>query len=351
MIKITVTNDMMLRLLAIEEKRSHIKGVKMPRGMSNRLRKSSRKKSSYASNKIEGNPLSEEQSDSLLSSEKRHFLKPEQEIRNYYLTLEYLEEKLKEKAPVSVELILDVQERIVFGASKDKIGLRGAMPPGVLFAVYDDVTKQPEYIPPEYTDVKPLLEELVDYVNTSSDHPVIKAAVMHYQMVTIHPFEDGNGRTARILSNYLLDLEGYDFGQIGSLDEFFAFDTDEYYNSLQMGLPPLYYQGRDNPPHPEIWAGYFLRMMELYAKKALDIALTSVREYEKASMSHLTAKEKKFLEYLRRHKVEEFRPIDIAIKMKVTNRTIINWCAALSQHGFLKPNLVSKRVVSYTLIA
>lgn len=59
------------------------------------------------------------------------------------------------------------------------------MPPGVLFAVYDSETGAPEYIPH-------LLDELVEYVNTTDDHPLIIAAVVHYQLVTIHPFEDGN---------------------------------------------------------------------------------------------------------------------------------------------------------------
>ena len=46
-------------------------------------------------------------------------------------------------------------------------------------------------IPPEYIDIPDLLDELVEYVNTTDDHPLIIAAVVHYQFVTIHPFEDG----------------------------------------------------------------------------------------------------------------------------------------------------------------
>ena len=68
------------------------------------------------------------------------------------------------------------------------------MPPGILFAVYDSETDAPEYI-----DIPELLDELVEYVNTTDDHPLIIAAVVHYQLVTIHPFEDGNGRTARLM--------------------------------------------------------------------------------------------------------------------------------------------------------
>ena len=79
-------------------------------------------------------------------------------------------------------------------------GIRKPMPPGVLFAVYDEKTGIPEYIPPQASDIEPLLKELVDYVQTSAEHPILKAAVVHYQLVTIHPFEDGNGRTARLMS-------------------------------------------------------------------------------------------------------------------------------------------------------
>ena len=47
------------------------------------------------------------------------------------------------------------------------------MPPGVLFAVYDSKTGNPDYIPPEYCDIPGLLDELVEYVNTTDDHPLI----------------------------------------------------------------------------------------------------------------------------------------------------------------------------------
>ena len=114
--------------------------------------------------------------------------------------MNYLEEKAKKKEAFSQKLILDVQKYVEKGASKEKIGLRGETPPGVLFAVYDSQSGRPDYIPPEYSDVPVLLDELVEYVNTTDDHPLIKAAVVHYQLVTIHPFEDGNGRFTRTLT-------------------------------------------------------------------------------------------------------------------------------------------------------
>lgn len=350
MIKVTLTNDILNKITAIDENRFSLKTIELPQVTKNRLRKNSKKKSSYASNKIEGNPLTEVQANEAIERDShKHFLKPEQEVRNYFLALNLLEEKLKAKEPFSKKLLLEVQAMVEKGASKEKIGLRGEMPPGMLFAVYDSETGAPEYIPPEYTDIPALLDELVKYVNTTDDHPLIVAAVVHYQLVTIHPFEDGNGRTARLMSGYILDLNGYGFNGIGSLEEYFAYDPDEYYASLQMGLPALYYSGRENPPHPEIWINYFLRMMELYSSKVYELSKASTSDELMVSLSYLNAKEKELLLHLLTNRMFEFTPIEVSKQLGVTNKTIINRCAKLTTNGFLIPNIVKERVRSYSL--
>lgn len=350
MIKVFLNNKLLNSIIEIEKNKTILENTKVPIELSNKFRKNTRKRSSYASNAIEGNPLSYQQAENAIESKNRHFLKPEQEIRNYYLALEYLSKELERKMPFSIELLLKVQKQIVFGESKDKIGLRGPMPPGVLFAVYDSNTGNPEYIPPEYNDIPKLLEELVNYINNSDDHPIIKAAILHYQLVTIHPFEDGNGRTARIMSNYILSYYGYGFKEIGSLEEYFSFDLDEYYSSLQMGLPVLYYDGRDNPPHPEIWINYFIKVFSLYASKVTEIATNSVNNNEKERINQLSNKAKTLLDYITKEKILEFSPIELAKAFDVSNRTIINWCIELCNNGYLKPNMVNKRIRTYSLI-
>lgn len=223
------------------------------------------------------------------------------------------------------------------------------MPPGVLFAVYDSKTGNPDYIPPEYSDVPELLDELIEYVNTTDDHPLIVAAVVHYQLVTIHPFEDGNGRTARLLSGYIMDLNGYGFNGISSLEEYFAYDVDEYYDSIQMGLPALYYSGRENPPHPEIWINYFLRMVKLYSRKVCDLQLSSEEEDIAGSLSFLKEREKELLVLLISTYRGEFTPIEVSKQLSVTNKTVINRLAGLVKNGFVIPILVNKRIRSYKL--
>ncbi len=214
------------------------------------------------------------------------------------------------------------------------------MPPGIFFAVYDSESGKPEYIPPDANEIKDLLEELITYVITTDDHPLLAAAVVHYQMVTIHPFEDGDGRTARLLSGFILDRCGYGFGGVGSLEEYFAYDLNEYYRSLQMDLPALYYSGRCDPPHPEIWFHYFLRMVELYAKKVYELS---------AGLSFLKPKEKELLTFLIRKKLYEFSPISVSLMTGITNRTVINRCAKLVQGGFLEPVVANERIMTYKL--
>ena len=259
----------------------------------NRLRKNSKKKSSYASNKIEGNPLSEKQVDEVIErDERKHYLKPEQEVRNYFLALNFLEEKVSKKEKFSQKLILDVQKLVEKGASKEKIGLRGPMPPGVLFAVYDPKTGNPDYISPEYCDIPGLLDEL---------------------------------------------------------EEYFAYDIDEYYESIQMGLPALYYSGRENPPHPEIWIHYFLRMVKLYSGKICDLQLASEEEDIAGSLSFLKGREKELLQFLIKNYRGEFTPIEVSRELSVTNKTIINRLAVLVKNGFAVPILVNERIRSYEL--
>ena len=86
---------------------------------------------------------------------------------------------------------------------------------------------------------------------------------------------------------YILDYYGYGFNGIGSLEEYYAYDQDEYYASLQMGLPALYYSGRENPPHSEIWVLYFLKMVELYSKKVYELSKASETDVLERSLPRM----------------------------------------------------------------
>ncbi len=114
--------------------------------------------------------------------------------------------------------------------------------------IRDSRTGRTVYMPPEAKDVPGLMRELVTWANAAcaESHlpmPVI-AALAHYQFATIHPYFDGNGRTARLLTTLLLHRGGYGLNGIFSLEEFYAANLDGYYAGLAVGQSHNYYFGR-----------------------------------------------------------------------------------------------------------
>ena len=116
-----------------------------------------------------------------------------------------------------------------------------------------------------------------------------------------------------------------------------------------MGLPANYYSGRNNPPHPEIWINYFLRMVLLYSNKVRDLSKASDEEELEGSLSYLKAREKELLLFLVKNYKGDFTPIDVSKELGVTNKTIINRLSSLVKNGFVAPNLSGERIRSYML--
>jgi Fic family protein len=118
--------------------------------------------------------------------------------------------------------------------------------------------------------------------------PVV-AGLAHYQFVTIHPYYDGNGRTARLLATFLLHRGGYGLNGFFSLEEHHASDLQAYYDSLVTHPHHNYYEGRaeaDLTP----WLVYFLETLATVFTAARDEALAAAkqgRHFEPEAIRHL----------------------------------------------------------------
>ena len=117
---------------------------------------------------------------------------------------------------------------------------------------------------------------------TSKDIPIpIKAGIIEYEFVTIHPFWDGNGRTSRLLANYILKAYGYDLKGFYVMEEFYDKNINDYYNSLEMGLHHIFYFGRKDAVITE-WLEYFISTMantfEAVGNRVKEIYLNSKEE-------------------------------------------------------------------------
>jgi Fic family protein len=78
------------------------------------------------------------------------------------------------------------------------------------------------------------MKDLIEFIHEEKEiHPVLKAGIVHYEFVRVHPFLDGNGRVGRALSMLVLFSDGYDIREFFSLEEHFDRNAEEYYKALQ----------------------------------------------------------------------------------------------------------------------
>ena len=100
--------------------------------------------------------------------------------------------------------------------------------------VANSKTGQIIYTPPPPLDVSPLMAELMAWLNAPTEiHPILASAIAQFQLVHIHPFVDGNGRTSRLLSTLSLYRAGYDFKRLFSISEYYDRNRQAFYAAFQ----------------------------------------------------------------------------------------------------------------------
>jgi Fic family protein len=132
--------------------------------------------------------------------------------------------------------------------------LHGAAPtltPGVYRRGQNSVGN---YTPPDQGDVSALMSALVEWIETTQEHPVIKAGLAHLQFVAIHPFWDGNGRTARGLETLVLQRSPYNFRKLLSMERRFFGIRQAYFDAIERTLGARF-DRYDASPWVEFYVG------------------------------------------------------------------------------------------------
>ncbi len=220
--KYTITDNLLANIKRINNLISGLNNKRFTQVVLLELERTAREVSTYASTSIEGNPLPLTEVKKILKSIPTHIRDSEKEVLNYNQALQDLNKKLETgKIKLSLDLILQVQKQVT----------EGLLPPyesGFLrqkpVVVNDPRTRQVKFLPPDVKDVELLLKSLIEFVNSARDQidPLILAGIFHKQMVLIHPFTDGNGRTTRLATKVLLAEMG--------LNTFNLFSFENYYN-------------------------------------------------------------------------------------------------------------------------
>ncbi len=245
-------------LIRIEAAKEAIQHLPITPGVLASLRETARLYTTHYSTMIEGNRLTQEQVAEVIEK-KGHFPgreRDEKEVLGYYAALAEVERLAATGGAVAEKNIQTLHGLVMAGGGKKAKPTPYRDGQNV---IRDGRSRDIVYMPPEAKDVPQLMKEMVAWIKSTEREGLpcaIRAGVAHYQYATIHPYYDGNGRTARLLTTLILHLGNYDLKGIYSLEEYYARDLGAYYKALTVGPSHNYYLGRAEADISR-WVEYF----------------------------------------------------------------------------------------------
>lgn len=315
------------------------------------LRESARLNTIHYSTYIEGNRLTLDQVQDLIQvgSTFPNRKRDEKEVLGYYAALE----KIKTFASLSNSLTQkDIQclHALVMGGGK--LNIKPTPYRDGQNVIYESSSKKIVYLPPEAKDLKQLMSDLIKWINQAEQDNVpcpLRAAIVHYQFATIHPYYDGNGRTARLLATIILHRGGYNLKGLYSLEEYYAKNLQAYYNALSVGPSHNYYFGRVQADITS-WLYYFCSGMVDSFEKVKNYALIEYHKgFEDKSkfLRELDAQQEAALALFKKRKVITSK--DVQIFFNLSARTARAMCLKWLRDGFLVLKDPAKKSRKYEL--
>ncbi len=189
----------------------------------------------HYSTAIEGNPLTLEEVRKLLSNQP--ILKPrnrEIEVRNYKHALDWIRHEWSgHNKPLDSQTIIELHHMIM--RDLDLPARLGKWRTDPVF-VFDTRTQEPVHEGDPAKDIAQRIAAMCQWNQQSSLHPAIRAAIIHLEFVRIHPFMDGNGRTARLLETLVLAQHAWDARGLIALEPYYKNHLFQYYEKIQTSL-------------------------------------------------------------------------------------------------------------------
>jgi Fic family protein len=249
--KFTITPKINKTLVEIERVRGFLDAVKLKDDWISDMQKKALILESHHSTHIEGTALSLEQAKSILEGKKVKGINrdDEKELLNYKKAIDFISKYLGKDDPVNEGIVRELHRVLVKGVRGENAN------PGnyrkIQNYVVNSRTHEVVYTPPAPLEVPHLMREFTEWINRAQDtSPIIVAGIAQFQFVHIHPFIDGNGRTARLLSTLILYKTGYDFKRLFTISEYYDKDRPAYYQAIQTV--------RKNNMDMTLWLEYFV---------------------------------------------------------------------------------------------
>ena len=232
--KFTITNRIAANLTRIERARGFLEAATLSEDWVREMGNRALVLEAHHTTHIEGTHLTLEQAERLWKGDIVPEADPDdaRELLNYRKAFDFVSAYLKSGDPITESLIREIHKRLVEGVRG------GSAAPGeyrkIQNYVVNSVTGETIYTPPPVHDVPIMMAKLVKYLNSETEmHPVLISGIAQFQLVHIHPFLDGNGRTSRLLSTLCLYRAGYDFKRLFTISEYYDRDRSTFYQAIQ----------------------------------------------------------------------------------------------------------------------
>jgi Fic family protein len=342
-----ITPEIASALMQIEAVRRELSGLVLQPQLLISLRETATLTSTHFSTQIEGNRLTLPEVKAALKGAKfpgRE--RDETEVRNHFRAFAHMELLADQQSPLKEKEIQQLHGLVMTGRNKLSAYRQQQN------VIKDSASGKIVYLPPEAPDVPVLMAELVSFVNRAISKnalpvPII-AGLAHYQFATIHPYLDGNGRTARLLTTLILRRAGYGLDGIYSLDEHYAKNLRAYYTALSIGHHN-YYEGRAEADVTKFVAYFCNGMDEAFGKIRLAAVKAGKRETLQPIdvLRELDPRQRRLLTLfnLQGSATSE----EMAKHLKLSHRTLVALCSAWVAAGFLEVQNPSRKARSYRL--
>jgi len=233
--KFTISNQLLANIKQVNSLIINLNFQRFPSLITMEFEKSAREVSAFASTSIEGNPLPLTEVKRILKNLPQNIRDSEKEVLNYNQALQFLDQKNEN---LSLSLILEIHKLVTQNLLQKSDSGKIRKKPVV---VNDPRTGNPVYWPPDAEDVNSLMEDLISYISIQRTmiDPLILAGIFHKQMVIIHPFMDGNGRTTRLVTKVLLAEMGLNTFKLFSFENYYNQNVTRYFQ--QVGERGNYY--------------------------------------------------------------------------------------------------------------
>lgn len=345
----TITPKIAQNLMRIEAAREKVAHLPLTPKVLASLRETARLYTTHYSTMIEGNRLEPNQIKEVLKHEG-HFPgreRDEHEVKGYYLALNHVEQ-LAVRGTKITEKVIHLLHALVMGHGKENSKPTPYRDGQNM--IRDGRTHRIVYIPPEAKDVADLMAGMIAWIekNSAIPSPII-ASIAHYQFATIHPYYDGNGRTARLLTTLILHMGGYDLKGLYSLEEYYARNLNAYYQAISVGESHNYYEGRAEADITQ-WVEYFIEGVVSSFEKVLE------RMHEAGSTGAIDQSEiLRKLDPKQRRALELFQAFETVTASQIGElfgfkpRTSAQLCKTWVENGFLEIVDFSNRGRKYRL--